>query len=89
MEAGISSINFTIGQDLQYQKQSPNGMQKEAGIKSPEELDELNKQMMKDKNPYKRFIDFSRKRVYRVFPDGKLGLGGRFYGPWYQNIKKQ
>ncbi len=34
-------------------------------------------------------IDFSRTRVYRVFNRGSFKLGGRFYGPWWQNLPKE
>jgi hypothetical protein len=36
-------------------------------------------------------IDFSRDFAYRVFNRGSLGFdfGGRFYGPWWQQIPKE
>jgi hypothetical protein len=44
-----------------------------------------------DPDPYKQVVDFSRKRLHRVFLDRrhKLDRGGRFYGAWYQNIPKE
>lgn len=33
-----------------------------------------------------RYIDFSRKELYRVFNNGSLDEGGRFVGGWWQNI---
>ena len=54
---------------------------------SEEDLRELNTRMLGD--PKKQAIDFSRKRLHRVFLDRKPDLGGRFYGPWYQNIPKE
>ena len=33
-------------------------------------------------------IDRSRTVVRRIFSHGSFGLGGRFYGPWWQNIPK-
>lgn len=32
---------------------------------------------------------FLRRRLHRVFNNGKLDHGGRFYGGWWQNIPKQ
>ena len=54
---------------------------------SEEELRELNARMLDD--PNKQAIDFSRKKLRRVFLDRRPDLGGRFYGPWYQNIPKE
>src|SRR5690606_5983805 len=31
-------------------------------------------------------INFSQRSVYRVFNNSSLGHGGRFYGPWWQNV---
>jgi hypothetical protein len=56
---------------------------------SKEEVNALNIRMLNDPDPYKQAIDFSRKHLYRVFLDRRLDLGGRFYGPWYQNIPKE
>jgi hypothetical protein len=33
-----------------------------------------------------RYVDFSRKRLHRVFNNGSLLEGGRFYGGWWQGI---
>ncbi len=33
--------------------------------------------------------DFSNKRLYRVFNDGRFDRGGRFYGAWWINAKKK
>ena len=54
---------------------------------SEEDLRELNARMLAD--PNKQAIDFSRKRLHRVFLDRRDDRGGRFYGPWYQNIPKE
>jgi len=56
---------------------------------SDAELKQLNARMLDDPDPYRQVIDFSRKRIYRVFLDRSLDRGGRFYGPWYQNIPKE
>ena len=56
---------------------------------SEEELKVLNARMLDELDPYKQAIDFSRKHVYRVFLDRRLDRGGRFFGPWYQNIPKE
>ena len=37
----------------------------------------------------KNAIDFSRKTLYRVFNNGDLNQGGRFYGGWWQNIPSE
>jgi hypothetical protein len=31
-------------------------------------------------------IDLSNRYLYRVFNDGSLSMGGRFYGGWWQNV---
>ena len=56
---------------------------------SEEDLRKLNARMRNDLDPNKQLIDFSRKRLHRVFLDRRLDRGGRFYGPWYQNIPKE
>lgn len=33
--------------------------------------------------------DFSRNHVYRVFNHGSFSNGGRFYGPWWLNSKRE
>jgi len=33
--------------------------------------------------------DLSRNQCHRTFNDGSFELGGRFYGPWWQYIKKE
>ncbi|UCG05045.1 MAG: hypothetical protein JSV83_14075 [Desulfobacterales bacterium] len=53
------------------------------------ELLELKEYLRIDLNPYRWDIDFSKKRLHRVFLDRRLDRGGRFYGPWYQNIPKE
>jgi hypothetical protein len=50
---------------------------------------ELNERLNSDRNPYKQAIDFSRKRLHRVFLDRRLDRGGRFFGAWYQNVPKE
>ena len=55
---------------------------------SEEELKALNAIMLDDPDPYKQAVDFSRKHLYRVFLDRRFDRGGRFFGPWYQNIPK-
>jgi hypothetical protein len=56
---------------------------------SKEEQAELNEKLIDDWNPYKQAVDFSKKRLHRVFLDRSLDRGGRFYGAWYQNIYKE
>jgi hypothetical protein len=53
------------------------------------ELLELKEYLRGDLNPRKWDIDFSKKRLHRSFLDRRLDRGGRFYGPWYQNIPKE
>lgn len=54
-----------------------------------QELRELNARLNKDDDPYKQAVDYRRKYLHRVFLDRRLDRGGRFYGPWYQNIYKE
>jgi hypothetical protein len=54
-----------------------------------QELRELNVRLNIDNDPYKQAVDFRRKFLHRVFLDRRLDRGGRFYGPWYQNIYKE
>jgi hypothetical protein len=54
-----------------------------------QELQKLNYRLNKSRNQYKHAVDFSRKTLHRTFLDRKLDRGGRFYGPWYQNIYKE
>jgi hypothetical protein len=56
---------------------------------SDDELRELNARMLDDPDPYKQVVDFTRKRLHRIFLDRRFDRGGRFYGPWYQNIPKE
>jgi hypothetical protein len=56
---------------------------------SEEELRQLNARLLDDPDPYKQVVDFTNKRLHRVFLDRRLDRGGRFYGPWYQNIPKE
>lgn len=35
------------------------------------------------------WVDFYDKRLYRVFNDGSPGLGGRFFGGWWQQIPSE
>ena len=53
----------------------------------PEDLKRLNDLLSGDGN--NAVIDFTRKRLHRVFLDRRLDRGGRFYGPWYQGIPKE
>ena len=54
-----------------------------------EEMLELRERLSRERDPYKRDVDFNRKTLHRVFLDRRPDLGGRFYGPWYQNIPKE
>jgi hypothetical protein len=56
---------------------------------TPDELKELNHLLRGDKKSGTPVIDFTRKRLHRVFVDRRLDRGGRFYGPWYQVIPKE
>lgn len=53
------------------------------------ELKKLNARLRGNKDSGTRVIDFTRKRLYRVFLDRRLDRGGRFYGPWYQGIPEE
>jgi len=54
-----------------------------------EQMLKLREQLSRERDLYKRDVDFNRKTLHRVFLDRRLDLGGRFYGPWYQNIPKK
>ena len=53
------------------------------------ELDELNRRLNSENDPYKRAVDFSKKTLHRVFLDRSPKVGGRFYGGWWQGIPKE
>jgi hypothetical protein len=52
-----------------------------------EELKLLNERLKRD--PEKGAIDFTQKRLKRVFNNGSFKQGGRFYGGWWQNIPRE
>jgi len=54
-----------------------------------QELRELNARLNQDDDPHRQAVDFSRTSLHRVFLDRDFKKGGRFYGPWYQNIYKE
>ena len=54
---------------------------------SKDELKRLNTLLSGEKGS--RVIDFTRKRLHRVFVDGSFDRGGRFYGPFYQGLPKE
>ena len=54
-----------------------------------EQMLELRKEISQKRDRNLRDVDFNRKTLHRVFLDRRLDLGGRFYGPWYQNIPKK
>ena len=69
-----------------------NGVLEKADIRlniTDEQMLELRERLSRERDPYKRDVDFNRKTLHRVFLDRQLDLGGRFYGPWYQNIPKE
>lgn len=55
-----------------------------------EKLKEINERQKKDPDPEKRGpIDFTNKRLRRVFNNGRWDQGGRFFGGWWQNIPRE
>ena len=54
-----------------------------------EQMLELRKEISQKRDRNLRDVDFNRKTLHRVFLDRRPDLGGRFYGPWYQNIPKE
>ena len=59
------------------------------------EMDELQQTARREPDPYfgnkGRMVEVDllfKRSLYRVFNNGKLTNGGRFYGGWWQNIKK-
>jgi hypothetical protein len=82
----------TVVREMRKNLEIINEVMKKAEITlniSDDELRKLNARMLNDPDPYKQAVDFSRKRLHRVFVDRRLDRGGRFYGPWYQNIPKE
>jgi hypothetical protein len=55
-----------------------------------EELKKINKRQRKNPDPEKRGpIDFTNKRLRRIFNNGRWDQGGRFFGGWWQNIPRE
>jgi len=52
-----------------------------------EDLKSLNERLGRD--PKRRPIDFTDKRLRRVFNNGSFQQGGRFFRGWWQNIPKE
>lgn len=49
---------------------------------------ELLDKMLNDDDPTRdKFIDFSKKRLRRIFNNASFEQGGRFYGSWWEQIK--
>jgi hypothetical protein len=54
------------------------------------ELEKLNERMKKNPDPGKRGpIDFTNKRLRRIFNNSRWDHGGRFFGGWWQNIPRE
>jgi hypothetical protein len=54
------------------------------------DLEAINaKRDSEDEKLIKMPVDFSRKRLHRVFHDGSFERHGRYYGAWYQSIYKE
>ena len=51
-------------------------------------LAEINRQLGR-KKAESSFVDFYNKQLRRVFNDGSITLGGRFYGGWWQAIPRR
>ncbi len=51
------------------------------------ELDRLNAELKRDTQ--KGAVDFTQKRLRRVFNNGSFKQGGRFYSGWWQNVPKE
>jgi hypothetical protein len=55
-----------------------------------EELQQINDRMKKNPDPGKRGpIDFSNKRLRRIFNNSRWDHGGRFFGGWWQNVPRE
>jgi hypothetical protein len=55
-----------------------------------EELQLINERMKKNPDPGKRGpIDFTNKRLRRVFNNSSWDQGGRFFGGWWQNVPRE
>jgi hypothetical protein len=54
------------------------------------ELEKLNERMKKNPDPGKRGpIDFTNKRLRRIFNNSRWDHGGRFFGGWWQNVPRE
>lgn len=62
---------------------------------SDEELQQLHQRIRNerdntiDEDKKRGLIDFSRKRLRRIFNNGSFEFGGRYYGGWWQNIPRE
>ena len=56
---------------------------------SKEQLDRINKKVRGERRPKEQAVDFTRKRLYRIFSEGSFDTGGRFYGGWWQGIPSE
>jgi hypothetical protein len=52
-----------------------------------DELRDINLRLRSD--PDKETIDFSRRRLCRIFKNGNWNTGGRFYGGWWQSVPRE
>ena len=53
---------------------------------SDDALKEMNKRLSGSED--RQVVDFTKKRLYRVFNES-MKCGGRFYGGWWQNVPKE
>lgn len=56
---------------------------------------QINDELLKPRNreqlwarPEVTWVDFHRRQLHRVFSEGNIRRGGRFYGAWWQSIPK-
>jgi hypothetical protein len=54
------------------------------------ELVKLNERMKKDRDPSKKGpVDFTNRRLRRIFNNSRWDHGGRFFGGWWQNVPRE
>jgi hypothetical protein len=56
---------------------------------SEEDLTEINRRLRGNRRQTLQAVDFTRKRLYRIFSEGSFDYGGRFYGGWWQSIPSE
>jgi len=56
---------------------------------SQEDLTEINRRLRGKTQQSLQTVDFTKKRLHRIFSEGSFECGGRFYGGWWQSIPSE